>query len=76
MPDEAQHYGSTVAPLVVKDMVVVGVSGAIGAFAVSGCYKASTGERAWRFWTIPGKGEPGYETWQGKHPNSEAAQRG
>ena len=22
----------------------------------------------WRFWTIPGKGEPGYETWKGKEP--------
>lgn len=27
MPDEPQHYGSTVAPLVVKDLVVAGVSG-------------------------------------------------
>ena len=27
MPDEAQRYGSTVAPLIVKDMVVAGVSG-------------------------------------------------
>src|SRR5205823_3921672 len=32
-------------------------------------YKAATGERAWRFWTIPAKGEPGYETWKGKEPN-------
>jgi PQQ-dependent dehydrogenase (methanol/ethanol family) len=69
MPDEAQHYGSTVAPLVVKDMVVVGVSGADwGIRGFLAAYKAATGERAWRFWTIPGKGEPGYETWQGKHP--------
>src|SRR5215472_5300349 len=27
MPEEPQHYGSTVAPLVVKDMVIAGVSG-------------------------------------------------
>jgi PQQ-dependent dehydrogenase (methanol/ethanol family) len=69
MPDEAQRYGSTVAPLVVKDMVIAGVSG--GDWGIRGfvaAYKASTGERAWRFWTIPGKGEPGYETWKGKHP--------
>jgi len=69
MPDEPQHYGSTVAPLVVKDMVIAGVSG--GDWGIRGflaAYKASTGERVWRFWTIPGRGEPGYETWKGKHP--------
>jgi PQQ-dependent dehydrogenase (methanol/ethanol family) len=69
MPDEPQRYGSTVAPLVVKDMVVAGVSG--GDWGIRGflaAYKASTGERAWRFWTIPAKGEPGYETWKGKDP--------
>ena len=33
MPDEPQHYGSTVAPLIVKDMVVAGVSGGIAASA-------------------------------------------
>jgi PQQ-dependent dehydrogenase (methanol/ethanol family) len=69
MPDEPQRYGSTVAPLVVKDTVVAGVSG--GDWGIRGflaAYKASTGERVWRFWTIPGKGEPGYDTWKGKHP--------
>jgi PQQ-dependent dehydrogenase (methanol/ethanol family) len=69
MPDEAQHYGSTVAPLVVKDMVVAGVSGADwGIRGFLAAYKASTGERVWRFWTVPAKGEPGYETWKGKDP--------
>jgi PQQ-dependent dehydrogenase (methanol/ethanol family) len=69
MPDEPQHYGSTVAPLVVKDMVVAGVSGADwGIRGFLAAYKASTGERAWRFWTIPGKGEQGSETWKGKEP--------
>src|SRR6185436_6095188 len=28
-------------------------------------YDAKTGERAWRFWTIPAPGEPGNETWGG-----------
>jgi PQQ-dependent dehydrogenase (methanol/ethanol family) len=66
MPDEPQHYGSTVAPLIVKDMVIAGVSG--GDWGIRGflaAYKASTGERVWRFWTIPAKGEPGIETWKG-----------
>jgi PQQ-dependent dehydrogenase (methanol/ethanol family) len=69
MPDEPQHYGSTVAPLVVKDMVIAGVSGADwGIRGFIAAYKASTGERLWRFWTIPSKGEPGYETWGEKDP--------
>ena len=69
MPDEAQHYGSTVAPLVVKDLVVAGVSG--GDWGLRGflaAYKASTGERVWRRWTIPLKGEQGSESWKGKEP--------
>ena len=64
-----QRYGSTVAPLIVKDMVVAGVSG--GDWGIRGflaAYKAATGERAWRFWTVPRNGEPGSETWQGKDP--------
>jgi alcohol dehydrogenase (cytochrome c) len=67
MADYRQHYGSTSAPLVVNDLVVAGVSG--GDEGVRGfldAYKASTGERAWRFWTIPARGEPGSETWIGK----------
>jgi PQQ-dependent dehydrogenase (methanol/ethanol family) len=69
MPEEPQHYGSTVAPLVVKDMVVAGVSGADwGIRGFLAAYKASTGERAWRHWTIPAAGEPGYDTWKGADP--------
>jgi PQQ-dependent dehydrogenase (methanol/ethanol family) len=69
MPDEPQHYGSTVAPLAVKDMIIAGVSGADwGIRGFVDAYKASTGERLWRFWTIPRKGEPGSETWKGKEP--------
>jgi len=69
MPDEPQHYGSTVAPLAVKDMIIAGVSGADwGIRGFVDAYKASTGERLWRFWTIPRKDEPGSETWKGKEP--------
>ena len=66
VPDEPQHYGGTVAPLVVKDMVIAGVSG--GDWGIRGflaAYKATTGERVWRHWTVPGKGELGYDTWKG-----------
>jgi alcohol dehydrogenase (cytochrome c) len=63
----------TLAPLLVKDKVIVGVAG--GDFASRGfidAYNVETGERAWRFWVVPGAGEPGFETW----PNAEAASRG
>jgi PQQ-dependent dehydrogenase (methanol/ethanol family) len=59
-------YGATAAPLVVGDLVIGGVGG--GDAPLRGfiaAYKASTGEEAWRFWTIPRRGEPGSETWQG-----------
>jgi len=67
MPDEAQHYGATCSPLIVKDMVIAGVSGGVwGIRGFLAAYKAATGERVWRHWTVPGKGEPGYDTWKGK----------
>ncbi len=71
MPDEPMHYGSTVAPLVVKDMVIAGVSG--GDWGMRGflaAYKASNGERVWRHWTIPAKGEPGAESWGANPPQN------
>jgi PQQ-dependent dehydrogenase (methanol/ethanol family) len=66
MWDEPQKYGGTVTPLVVKDMVIAGVSG--GDWGIRGfvaAYQARTGERVWRHWTVPAKGEPGFETWHG-----------
>ena len=71
--DYALGHAATVAPLVVKDMVVIGNSG--GDYPTRGfidAYDAATGERRWRFYTIPGPGEPGSETW----PNDEAMARG
>ncbi|MBI2688892.1 MAG: PQQ-dependent dehydrogenase, methanol/ethanol family [Acidobacteria bacterium] len=67
MADYRENYGATGAPLVVNDLVIAGISG--GDEGVRGfldAYKASTGERVWRFWTIPARGEPGSETWSGK----------
>ncbi len=59
-------YASTIAPLAVDGKIVVGVAG--GEFGIRGfidAYDAETGERAWRFYTIPGPGEPGNDTWSG-----------
>lgn len=62
-------YSITLAPLVVKNKVIVGVSG--GDYASRGfidAYDAETGTRAWRFYTVPGPGERGSETWPGVEP--------
>jgi alcohol dehydrogenase (cytochrome c) len=65
--DPSLNYTATGAPLVVKDKVIVGVGGAEGGIrGFLDAYDASTGERAWRFWTIPAPGEPGSETWEGE----------
>src|SRR5437667_2784113 len=56
-------YGFTVAPLVVKDKVIVGTVG--GEFGIRGVLVAldvRTGKEAWRFSTSHGPGEPGHET--------------
>jgi alcohol dehydrogenase (cytochrome c) len=66
LEDYAKGYASTIAPLVVKDKVIVGVAG--GEYGIRGfidAYDAKTGKQAWRFYTIPGPGEPGHDTWAG-----------
>jgi len=66
MQDYKNGYASTIAPIVVKNKVIVGVAG--GEFGIRGfidAYDAQTGKRAWRFYTIPEPGEPGHETWAG-----------
>src|ERR1035441_7848277 len=66
MPEAPQHYGATAAPLVVGDLVVAGVAGADdGIRGFLAAYKATTGQLAWRYWTVPRKGEPRWDTWQG-----------
>jgi alcohol dehydrogenase (cytochrome c) len=58
-------YSLTLAPLVVKDKVIVGVGG--GEYGIRGfvaAYDARTGREIWRFYTIPAPGEPGSETWE------------
>jgi alcohol dehydrogenase (cytochrome c) len=62
-----RNYGATGAPLVVKDKVLVGTSGGDdGVRGFLAAFDAQTGKLAWRFWTIPGPGEPGSESWPGK----------
>jgi alcohol dehydrogenase (cytochrome c) len=63
--DYRKGYSITLAPLAIKNLVIVGVSG--GEYGIRGfldAYDATTGERKWRFYTVPGPGEPGHETWE------------
>jgi alcohol dehydrogenase (cytochrome c) len=56
----------TVAPIAIKDRVIVGISG--GDYGVRGfidAYNAKSGKREWRFETIPGPGELGHDSWSG-----------
>jgi alcohol dehydrogenase (cytochrome c) len=56
--------GPGVAPLLVKDKVVLGVSSTdTGHRGYIDAFDAMTGRLAWRFWAIPGPGEPGHDTW-------------
>jgi alcohol dehydrogenase (cytochrome c) len=64
--DAAAGYAITHAPLVVKNKIIIGTAG--GEYGIRGfiaAYDAVTGKEDWRFYTIPGKGEPGNETWAG-----------
>jgi alcohol dehydrogenase (cytochrome c) len=55
---------ATVAPLVVKDMVIVGSSGGeFGSRGHADAFKLETGEQVWKCYMVPKPGEPGSETW-------------
>lgn len=59
-------YSATGAPLAVGNLVVVGISGGEeGTKGYLTAYKADSGEQAWRFYTVPKRGERGSETWIG-----------
>jgi alcohol dehydrogenase (cytochrome c) len=64
--DYKKGYYMTLAPLVAKGKVMVGVSG--GELGIRGfiqAFDAGTGRPAWKTFTIPAPGEPGSETWKG-----------
>ena len=64
-----QHVGGTIAPLIVHDTVVAGVAGADhGIRGFVAAFAPETGAVVWRTWTVPRRGEPGSETWQGAEP--------
>ena len=63
--DPEQLYGTTAAPLIVKNLALLGVRGG-DTGRVRGSIQAhdvETGRRVWKFDTVPAPGEPGSETW-------------
>jgi PQQ-dependent dehydrogenase (methanol/ethanol family) len=59
--------GTTSAPAIYQDgLVYIGVGGGEGGVRGQfGAYDARTGKEVWKFWTLPGPGEFGHETWEG-----------
>ena len=59
-----KNYGATTAPIIVKNLVLVGESGGDdGVRGFLAAYNAQTGKQVWRFWTIPAPGEFGSTSW-------------
>src|SRR3984885_15437674 len=55
----------TMAPLIVRDVAIVGPAG--GGLGIRGFIAGTglhTGKQLWRTYTIPGAGEPGNDTWK------------
>jgi alcohol dehydrogenase (cytochrome c) len=60
-------YYMTLAPLIVKGKVIVGLSGGeLGIRGFIAALDARTGQELWRTYTIPAPGEPGADTWSGE----------
>jgi len=71
--DLDQMYYASVAPVIVKNHVLVGVSG--DDLDIPGYFESrdpETGDVQWHWSVNPKKGEPGSETW----PNAEASEHG
>ncbi|HEX7360509.1 MAG TPA: acido-empty-quinoprotein group A [Bryobacteraceae bacterium] len=71
--DIDRFYTATVAPIVIKNHVIVGVSG--DDLDIPGYLESrdpETGDVQWHWSVVPKPGEPGSETW----PNAEAMEHG
>ncbi|HTL01253.1 MAG TPA: PQQ-binding-like beta-propeller repeat protein, partial [Vicinamibacterales bacterium] len=64
--DPLEGTSITSPPLIVKDKVLVGITG--GEFASRGfvqAFDAASGKPLWKFYAVPGPGEFGNDTWKG-----------
>jgi alcohol dehydrogenase (cytochrome c) len=63
--DTAAGETLTMAPLVVDDRILIGPAGSENAIkGWVGSFRAEDGQPMWRFNIVPGKGDPGFETWK------------
>jgi alcohol dehydrogenase (cytochrome c) len=61
----SDDYTMTGAPLIANGSVIVGVAGAeYGIRGFVAAYDAETGQKKWKFNTIPGPGEFGHDSWK------------
>jgi quinohemoprotein ethanol dehydrogenase len=59
-----ENFSITAAPLYVDNMVIIGFAGGDrGTRSRLKAYDAKDGKLLWTFYTIPGPGEPGHDTW-------------
>ena len=73
LEDYKRGYSATVAPLAVKDKIIIGIAGA--EYGIRGFiegFDAKTGKKIWRFHTVAGPDEFGGNTW----PKTDAYTRG
>jgi alcohol dehydrogenase (cytochrome c) len=66
--EPAKYCGCSItgAPLVVKDKIIAGVTGGDAAHrGYLSAFDTRTGQLKWRFYTIPGPGQPGHDSWPG-----------
>ena len=64
--DYLSGYYMTMAPLIAKGKVMVGVSGGeLGIRGFIAAFDAISGDAVWKTYTIPGPGESGHDTWTG-----------
>jgi alcohol dehydrogenase (cytochrome c) len=64
--DVGLAYSVTMAPLAVKDKILVGVGGGeLGIRGYVAAYDANTGREVWKTFTIPGPGELNHDSWEG-----------
>jgi alcohol dehydrogenase (cytochrome c) len=64
--DNRKAVAITQAPLAINGKIIVGMGGGEGGLrGYIDAYDAKDGKRLWRLYTIPTKGEPGVETWEG-----------
>jgi alcohol dehydrogenase (cytochrome c) len=72
---ETKSSGTLTSGVIVADGKVI--SGRACGTVRDNCYisahDAKTGKEAWRFYTVPGAGEPGDETWGGSPPGGRLA---